>query len=144
MPLYLCRWPNGDLSIVYASDEEDAAMRLEEVGDAEDPGAILVPFPEFAMHFKLPEKIGEKTDLDTLLPPFEFEHFGEEMQDFLSKQFYPEFYTAAMKIDFDDKEAPTSPKQAIEELNEALSAEKERLWPKDDSSRPHRAPGRVM
>ena len=35
MPLYLCRWPNRDCSVVWASNKEDAIFELDEVGNAE-------------------------------------------------------------------------------------------------------------
>jgi hypothetical protein len=36
MPLFLCRWPNGDCSIVLARTREDAIVELDQVGNAED------------------------------------------------------------------------------------------------------------
>jgi hypothetical protein len=35
MPLYLCRWPNGDLSAVSAPNKQEAIFLLDEVGDAQ-------------------------------------------------------------------------------------------------------------
>ena len=35
MPLFLCRWPNGDCSVVWASNKEDAIVELDQVGKAE-------------------------------------------------------------------------------------------------------------
>jgi len=34
MPNFLCRWPNGDLSIVGAADRNAAIIILDEIGDA--------------------------------------------------------------------------------------------------------------
>jgi hypothetical protein len=42
MPLYLCRWPNGDCSVVWARNKEDAIVELDQVGNAE--GCPLIPF----------------------------------------------------------------------------------------------------
>ena len=36
MPAYLCRWPNGDVTLVTARDETDAIIRLDELDDAEN------------------------------------------------------------------------------------------------------------
>ena len=36
MPLFLCRWPNGDCSVVLARTKEDAIIELDQVGNAED------------------------------------------------------------------------------------------------------------
>jgi len=35
MPLFLCRWPNGDCSIVLAGTKDDAIIELDQVGNAE-------------------------------------------------------------------------------------------------------------
>ena len=45
MPMYLCRWPNGDCSAVWARDEQDATLKLDEVGDAK--GYAIRRLPEF-------------------------------------------------------------------------------------------------
>lgn len=34
MPLFLCRWPNGDCSVVLARTKEDAIIELDQVGNA--------------------------------------------------------------------------------------------------------------
>ena len=36
MPAYLCRWMNGDVSLVMADDRDDAVIRLDEFGNAEE------------------------------------------------------------------------------------------------------------
>lgn len=50
--LFLCRWPNGDFSVVYAEDEDMAIMDL----DLELPGAeeaTFIPIEDFIAHFRL-------------------------------------------------------------------------------------------
>jgi hypothetical protein len=50
--LFVCRWPNGDFSVVYAEDEDMAIMNL----DAESPGAeeaTYIPIDDFIAHFRL-------------------------------------------------------------------------------------------
>ncbi len=49
MPLYLCRWPNGDCSIVWARNKDEAVIELDQVGNAE--GCPLIPLHEFQVHF---------------------------------------------------------------------------------------------
>jgi len=62
MPLYACRWPNGDVSVVQAEDEDDALFLLDEFGAAEVgyltelPDGFLVDFQlqddgEFGVQF---------------------------------------------------------------------------------------------
>ena len=68
MPLYLCRWPNGDCSFVFALYKGEAIERLDEVGNAE--GCPLIPFHEFMAHLGLTDT-GEA----------EFEEFGGVTED---------------------------------------------------------------
>ena len=35
MPLFLCRWLNGDCSVVWARNKEDAIVELDQVGNPE-------------------------------------------------------------------------------------------------------------
>ena len=58
MPLFLCRWPNGDCSVVLASSEQDALIKLDEIANAE--GCPLVRLDDFQVHFRLTDD-GELT-----------------------------------------------------------------------------------
>ena len=67
MPLFLCRWPNGDCSVVLAASQQDALIKLDEVANAE--GCPLVQLDDFQVHFHLTddgelalESFGEVTD----------------------------------------------------------------------------------
>ena len=51
MPLFLCRWPNGDCSIVLARNKTDAIERLDEVGNAE--GCPITQLHGLQVHFSL-------------------------------------------------------------------------------------------
>ena len=51
MPMYLCRWPNGDCSVVQARNEQDAIIKLDEVANPE--GCPLIPLQQFQVHFHL-------------------------------------------------------------------------------------------
>ena len=37
MPLFLCRWENGDCSFVVAPTKDTAIQYLDEIGNAETP-----------------------------------------------------------------------------------------------------------
>ena len=76
MPMYLCRWPNGDCSAVWARDEPDATLRLDEVGDAE--GYAITRLPEFQVHFRL-------TDEGNLA----LDDFGDETEPAIWRVCYP-------------------------------------------------------
>ena len=49
MPMFLCRWPNGWCSAVWACAEQDAIAKLDEVGDAEP--CEIGPFLNFKSIF---------------------------------------------------------------------------------------------
>ena len=83
MPLYLCRWPNGDCSFVFAANKGEAIERLDEIGNAE--GCPLMPIHEFMAHFCL-------TDTGEV----EFEEFGEATEDVLFEKAYPILDEAAL------------------------------------------------
>lgn len=51
MPLFLCRWPNGDCSVVWARNMDDAIEELDQVGNAE--GCPITPVHEFQVHLTL-------------------------------------------------------------------------------------------
>ncbi len=54
MPLFLCRWPNGDCSVVWAANDEDAIVELDQVGNAE--ACPIVRLPAFQAHFVLTDR----------------------------------------------------------------------------------------
>jgi hypothetical protein len=51
MATYLCRWPNGEFSIVSAKTKADAIELLDEFGNAEQ--AFLSPMPDCMFDFRL-------------------------------------------------------------------------------------------
>ena len=69
MPLFLCRWPNGDCSVVLARNEADAVERLDEVGNAE--GCPITRLSSLQVHFALTDEarlaldgLGEDTEAE--------------------------------------------------------------------------------
>jgi hypothetical protein len=54
MPLFLCRWPNGDCSVVWARNKEEAILELDQVGNAE--GCPVAPMRTFQAHFTLTDR----------------------------------------------------------------------------------------
>jgi hypothetical protein len=69
MPLFLCRWPNGDCSVVLARTKDDAIVELDQVGNAED--CPITQVRTFQVHFALTnqgdlalERFGEGTKED--------------------------------------------------------------------------------
>jgi len=71
MPLFLCRWPNGDCSVVLARTKGDAIIELDQVGNAE--GCPITQVRTFQIQFALTdrgdvalERFGEGTKEDVI------------------------------------------------------------------------------
>jgi replication-associated recombination protein RarA len=84
MPLYICRWQNGDFSAVSAASKTDAIALLDEVGNADV--CELFTVKNFMVHFSLKQETDELDDF----VPVELEGFGEETVDILSERVYLE------------------------------------------------------
>jgi hypothetical protein len=76
MALYLCRWENGDFSVIQAKNEEHAIEMLDEVANAE--GLPLYAITDFMAHFRL-------TDEGIV----ELEGFGEAFGDHVRERVHP-------------------------------------------------------
>jgi hypothetical protein len=76
MALYLCRWENGDFSVVQAKNKEHALEMLDEVANAE--GLPLYAITDFMVHFRL-------TDEGIV----ELEEFGERFGNHVSERVHP-------------------------------------------------------
>jgi hypothetical protein len=73
---YLCRWPDGEFSIVQAKDRSGAVFKLDERGGAE--AGSLIPLQDFMAHFRLNDQ-----------GAIEFAGFGEETEDLIWSTCYP-------------------------------------------------------
>lgn len=113
MPLYVCRWQNGDFSIVSAASKVEAICILDEVGNAED--CDIFTFNRFSVHFKLKD---DDSDLEDEILPLELQNFGESTFDFLMEKLYPVLDAAHSK----------EGGAALSELRHALEQEKTRRW----------------
>jgi hypothetical protein len=76
MPVFFCRWPNGDLSIVAAPNRAEAVVRLDEFGNAD--GGDVVQVGEFLADFRLTDR-GE----------LELSEFGEATYYRIMEKGYP-------------------------------------------------------
>jgi hypothetical protein len=76
MPLFLCRWPNGDCSLVLARTIDDAIVELDQVGNAE--GCPITRLRTFQIHLAL-------TDQGELA----LERFGEGTKEGMVSFAYP-------------------------------------------------------
>jgi len=76
MPVFMCRWPNGDVSFVSARNKEDATIALDEFDNAEL--ATLSKLDSFMLDFRL----GDDGDLV-------LQGLGEECQSEIMERAYP-------------------------------------------------------
>ena len=113
MPLYLCRWTNGDCSFVFAANKGEAIERLDEVGNAE--GCPLIPIRDFMAHFCL-------TDTGEV----EFEEFGEVTEDVLFEKAYPILDEAMLNAPCDAQSGALTP-EGVEAVKAAVAKERERV-----------------
>jgi hypothetical protein len=106
MPLYLCRWENGDFSIVQAKSKDHALEMLDEIDNAE--GLPLYPISDFMAHFRL-------TDAGTI----ELEEFGEEFGEHVRERVHP--FLGELDL------SPYDPSPADKERTE-VAVQQERAW----------------
>jgi hypothetical protein len=126
MPLYICRWQNGDFSAVSASSRPEAIELLDEIGNAEVCEMFTVK--NFMVHFRLKEETDEIDDFVSV----ELEGFGEGTEDILCDRVYPVYFKAAITEgeDWPDNEevSPGKVDATLRSLNEALIKERTRQW----------------
>jgi hypothetical protein len=119
MPLYLCRWPNGDCSIVLARNTEDAVLRLDETGAA---------LPEYlsVMHSCLIDLA--LTDDGNLA----LENMGEDSLDEMD-DVYP-ILTEAHRLASNAGENERSVSERAALISAAVRAERERLTERSEDA----------
>jgi hypothetical protein len=121
MPVYLCRWSNGDVSLAAGESEVEVADVLDEV-DNPDAAELMQVDHAIAVHFKLGTRPGEEGTL-----PLRFEGMSEELESSIYERAYPVY-----------NEVRTKPDPTVKELAEALKHEKNPIYRKapEPSSNP--------
>ena len=76
MPLFMCRWENGDCSFVAAPTKDAAILCLDEIGNAD--GSQLTAISDFMVHFEL-----------TPEGKLQFHSFGELLEGAIFEKAYP-------------------------------------------------------
>jgi len=76
MPVFCCRWPNGDISLVAARNKKEVVIALDEIGNAETSDIFSVA--EFMLHLRL-EDNGKLS----------FQSFGEVAHFEIMTEAYP-------------------------------------------------------
>src|SRR5882757_6840161 len=113
MANYLCRWPNGDFSIVNAKNKGDAIEMLDEWGNAEQ--AILSPLTDCMFDFRLCDD-GQIEVVD----------IGESTRDCIMETCYPDLNKAFATAEWDEAGLGYSEK-GRNQIREAVELERTRL-----------------
>jgi hypothetical protein len=114
MAIYLCRWPNGEFSIVNAKTKSDAIELLDEWGNAEQ--ASLTRMADCMFDFRLRDD-GE----------IELANVGETTEQLVMETCYPELGKAVATAESDDSGLGYSAK-GLDQIRQAVELERTRLW----------------
>ena len=125
MPVFICRWPNGDVSLAAGESEVEVADVLDEV-DNPDAAELMQLDHAVAVHFKLGARPGEEGTL-----PLRYENLSEQLESSIYERAYPVY-----------NEVHTKPDPTVKELTEALKHEKNPIYRKapEPSSNPRLPP----
>ena len=116
MATYLCRWPNGDFSIVSAKTKADAIELLDEWGNAEQ--ALLSRMPDCMFDFRLRDD-GQIELLD----------IGESTHNCIMETCYPELDKAFASAEWDETGHGLGySEKGHEQIRKAVELERTRLW----------------
>ena len=109
MAVYLCRWPNGEFSIVSARTKDDAIELLDEWGNAEQ--ASVKRMTDCMFDFRLSDD-GQ----------IELGGIGEATEEYIMETCYPELQKAVSAAEGDDSDV------SQRQIREAVERERTRLW----------------
>ena len=112
MPVFMCRWPNGDFSFVSARRKSAAIETLDEIANAE--GCALSVVRDFMGHFRLDDD-----------GSFEHEGFGEVTENTIWKD-YPILEETFNRI-FEENEGGQLTREHMQVIGEAVGKERERV-----------------
>jgi hypothetical protein len=127
MPVFMCRWANGDISFAAASSRLKAAMMLDELA-AVDP-KYLRTVPEFMVHFRLTDRGAlelRNTHYSAISPGF-----GEHCSNQIDAQ-----YPAIQTLLDSELPKPGEDKAFDAAVREAVAKERERVVWKEDRLEP--------
>ncbi|MBZ5562730.1 MAG: hypothetical protein LAP13_09945 [Acidobacteriia bacterium] len=118
---YLCRWPNGDFSLVTANTRREALVQLDE-WDVAHPSQLF-PLEPCMVDFRLND-LGE----------IELKQFGEESEDLIWEISYPELHALLSQVVPRDGTEDTA--EVKESIRQAVQHERTRLWKNQPESPP--------
>lgn len=120
MAMYLCRWPNGDFSVVSARTKSDAIVMLDEWGNADQ--ATITRMTDCMFDFRLDDD-GRVQVAD----------IGEATEEFIMETCYPELQKALSAA---ESESAENPLKYQEQISEAVERERNRLWDNQPDPKP--------
>ena len=127
MPVYMCRWENGEVSVVRAKSKKDACLLLDELAEVEPDD--LHPVSDFMLSFKL-------TDNGAL---DEVSEMGEDTQELFNQTIYPVLFQAKMKVDSASEATPQVKsriiREAVREENSRFEGKMKRRQSRDPAAR---------
>jgi hypothetical protein len=129
VPVFMCRWPNGDLSFVAAASKDDAIVMLDELDNADL--AEVKQIQDFMIDFRL-------TDSGEL----EFQGFGERCTENIWERAYPVLSRAVWSAPTNAAGEPSSPSQEL--VLKAVAAERQRLTGKNKRKAPDTETGKAV
>jgi hypothetical protein len=112
--LYLCRWPNGEFSVVKADTKREALVELDQWAGGE--AEWLVPLDNFMVDFRLDDS--GTTELN---------EFGEQTHNFVREHCYPELEAVLASAGIKSDRGNYSPVEK-EIVKKAVERERTRLW----------------
>ena len=118
--MYLCRWPNGDFSVVSARTKSDAIVMLDEWGNAEQ--ASITRMTECMFDFRLNDD-----------GRVEVADIGEATEEFIMETCYPELQKALSAA---ESESAENPLKYQEQIRKAVERERNRLWDNQPAPNP--------
>jgi hypothetical protein len=111
--VYLCRWPNGDFSLVRANTRREALVELDEWGAAHP--CQLFPIDSCMVDFRLNDQ-GE----------IELNQFGEDTEELIWEISYPKLHAHLLSVMSTDGGKQSS--KVKTSIRRAVQHERERLW----------------
>jgi hypothetical protein len=114
MPIYLCRWPNGEFSIVNAKTKDEAIELLDEWGNAEQ--ALLTRMTDCMFDFRL-------TDEGRV----ELANISEYAEERIMRTCYPNLSEVLATAELDEGGIDYS-ETGRKQVREAVELERTRLW----------------
>jgi hypothetical protein len=115
MPVYMIRWPNGDIALAAAGSEEEARLRFDEIGEPMNLPVLRLDAEEFLLSLRLGDDF-----------TFEVEAWGEEFLDALEWA-YPLATQAQLEEPDGEPGEAADPGAPAAALREAVRRERERV-----------------